>query len=153
MSFPSGNLSLRPVFRSLIAAPVAWEFYSSWGCSGTAVGASGTAIGTGWANTEAIKASNCEIAAKLAQQLPEGWFIPSKDELNEMWEALGSTDINGDGYNNGPEDNCGGFAGDGYWSSKEYDDPSFPWFQSFYDGYRSYGSKYSSRRVRAVRAF
>ena len=46
----------------------------------------------------------------------------------------------------------GGFAGKLYWSSSE-GDASDAWVQDFDDGKQGYASKYSTYRVRAVRAF
>ena len=106
-------------------------------------GATGTAIGTGQANTTAIVtiqgAGN--YAAQLCNDLTEGgyndWFLPSKDELNKLY-------INRVGV--------GGFADNYYWSSSEYD-ADFAWYQLFYLGYQSFINKHLYLRVRAVRAF
>jgi len=52
-----------------------------------------------------------------------------------------------------PEDrSLYGFADTYYWSSSEYLAHN-AWFQGFYDGIQNYFSKYSTYRVRAVRAF
>jgi hypothetical protein len=77
--------------HGLIAAPVdqgiAW-----WGDTGTSItGATGTAIGTGQANTTAILASSGSdsIAARLCDHYEnEGftdWYLPSKDELDSLY--------------------------------------------------------------------
>ena len=108
-------------------------------------GATGTAIGTGSANIEAIVTSQGDgsYAAQLCRDLTEGgysdWFLPSKDELNLMYINL---------YQQG----IGGFAEDYYWSSSE-DDANLAWAQSFNDGDQGDGGKAIAFRVRAVRAF
>lgn len=83
----------------------------------------------------------------------DDWFMPSMDQLVLMWENLGSTDLNGNGYNDGPNDNCGGFASEVYASSTL--DASFAiGTQSldFSSGATGNGFAYEYR-VRAVRAF
>jgi len=69
---------------------------ADWGCSATLTGASGTAIGTGSANTAAIIASNTLVACTSAGILgtfaaeetqfdgPD-WYLPSKDEVTLLW--------------------------------------------------------------------
>lgn len=63
---------------------------ATWGCSGTASGATGTAIGTGAANTQTIMASNCatgsaaEYVSNLSLNGFDDWFLPSVDEFNEI---------------------------------------------------------------------
>ena len=65
-----------------------------WGCSGTLIGASGTAIGTGASNTAAIVAgcTTPDTFAKICDDLVlngySDWFLPSKLELNQMYLNL-----------------------------------------------------------------
>jgi hypothetical protein len=112
----------------------------------TTTGATGTAIGTGLSNTNAIIASQgataTSYAAGLARAYAGGgytdWYLPSKDELNKLY--LNKTAI-------------GGFANYGYWSSTEYDYGN-AWFQYFYNGFQNYGyPKDVTFYVRAIRAF
>ena len=62
-----------------------------WGCTGTFItDASYTTIGTGLTNTNSIVNQCGETgAAKLCYDLVEGgysdWYLPSKDELNQLW--------------------------------------------------------------------
>ena len=78
----------------------------------TTTGATATAIGTGAANTQAIVASQGagSYAAELCADLTLGgysdWFLPSEDELNQMYVNL-------------KEQGRGGFASAWYWSSSE----------------------------------
>ena len=144
----------------LEVAPASTEWTSNvWGGFGTTVtGADGTAIGTGAQNTIDIVtqfggqepyASKTDYAAKLCSDLESGgyddWFLPSKDELDAIWDNLVD---DGTGANSG----VGGFAGVSYWSSSEinrYD----AWYQAFNRGGQGSGNKSHDRRVRAVRAF
>ena len=134
----------------LIAAPTD-QGTSKWGCYGTLIsGADGTAIGTGSQNTADILAgcSETNIAAYLCDTLTLGgyndWFLPSKDELNKLYENIGQGNALGLG-------NVGGFANPNYWSSTENDFIS-AWFQYFSSGLQYSNYKYGFY-VRAVRAF
>ena len=74
-------------------------------------------------------------AKEACEALGEGWRLPTKNELNEIYK-----------------NRVGGFANYGYWSSTEYDNYG-AWVQNF-----SNGSQYSLYKfydyfnVRAVRA-
>jgi hypothetical protein len=112
--------------------------------SNTLVGTTGTAIGTGQANTTAIVGQDgCTSgAAWLCNDLTEGgysdWYLPSKDELNKLY--LNQVAI-------------GGFADYAYWSSSEFD-AGTAWAQYFGSGdHQDDYPKYVDLRVRAVRAF
>ena len=136
-----------PIWRYLEAALSNQSTSTEWGCYGTSIpGADGTAVGTGEQNTIDIQAAGCAtagIAADICANLSLGgyndWFLPSKDELNLMYENLKLFGV-------------GGFAGGGYWSSSEYGADSARG-QDFYNGSQyNYGKDYY-KRVRAVRAF
>jgi hypothetical protein len=69
---------------------------SDWGCTNSTTGASGTIIGTGFANTAAILAdittNACTstapvlmFAAQLTKISDQNWYLPSKDEMNLLW--------------------------------------------------------------------
>jgi hypothetical protein len=72
------------------------------------------------------------------------WYLPSKEELNLMYNNLHVADK-------------GGFASAFYWSSSEYSDKlygtDFAWAQDFSFGGQDIPSKRGALRVRAVRAF
>ena len=76
--------------HGLIAATSNQSTGAPWGCGGTLIGTS-TAIGSGQANTTAIVngCSTAGIAARLCDDLDlngyTDWFLPSKDELNQMY--------------------------------------------------------------------
>ncbi|NCB71796.1 MAG: DUF1566 domain-containing protein, partial [Clostridia bacterium] len=140
----------------LEAAPESNEFSNKvWGGYETTIG-TGTAIGTGESNTEKIvaKVGNAEpygkktdYAAKLCADLVvtkdgvvyDDWFLPSKDELNQM-------------YLNLSENKLGGFSGAAYWSSSEYRADG-AWNQDFGHGSQNDHLRYNDYRVRPVRAF
>ncbi len=113
---------------------------ASWGCANLLI-PTGTAIGTGQSNTDAIIA-NCKgtSAAKLAANYTwpngqKGGFLPSLEELNELHKY---------------KDVVGSFAIDSYWSSSE-DYRNSVWIPIL--NIQHNPSKYNSRLVRAVRAF
>jgi hypothetical protein len=144
-------------FHGLIAAPIDQSSGAEWGCYGTNIaGADGTAIGTGAQNTIDIVNANCSpyfsgnlIAAYICSNLTIGtysdWFLPSKDELNEMYSNIGQGNALGLG-------NIGGFASNGYWSSTE-SDKNAARRQVFGNGYQTGSYKVNLYYVRAVRAF
>ena len=101
-------------------------------------------MGTGAANTAAIVAGCAEAntAAKIADAYAlngyTDWYLPSKDELNLLYQQ---------------KTVVGGFAFNYYWSSSE-DSSDDAWLQYFYNGLQYYsGNKGSTLPVRAVRAF
>ncbi|MDG1159559.1 MAG: DUF1566 domain-containing protein, partial [Flavobacteriales bacterium] len=76
------------------------------------------------------------------------WYLPSKYELNLMYQNIGQGNALGLG-------NVGGFASYFYWSSTEEADFAYAWVQDFeYYGTQGPFSKSSATPyVRAVRAF
>ncbi len=135
----------------LVAAMEDLSSTYEWGCDGTDIsGADGTFIGTGYQNTLDIVAgcSETPIAASLALAFEsEGysdWYLPSKDELVEMYNTIGY---------GGLEVNIGGFENGWYWSSSENDNNS-AWGVTLDNGSTNYFiSKGSTLYVRVIRAF
>jgi hypothetical protein len=129
------------------ASPTTLE--KDWGKIGTEVTGTGTAIGTGANNTALIVAKLNEVpaasdkAAQFCDALIEGgyddWFLPSKDELNEM-------------YNNLHLHGVGDFANLRYSSSSEADANNHS-TQIFTDGSQNDNGKNIILRFRAARAF
>ncbi len=118
---------------------------AQWGCQGTTIGGTVTGIGTGASNTAKI-VSGCSqsgIAARICNDLVlngySDWFLPSKDELNLMYQNL---KLNG----------IGGFTENLYWSSSEHSSLS-SWRQSFSSGGQNSSNKSNHLSIRAVRAF
>jgi hypothetical protein len=129
----------------LVCAPTDQSTGAEWGCYGTAIGETSTAVGTGAENTAKIVAgcSTAGIAARICTDLVvngyNDWFLPSKDELNLMYQNLKVAGI-------------GGFASDAYWTSSEYSaNPA--WTQYFFNGNQYGYTKDFALYVRAVRAF
>jgi len=152
--------------HGLEAAPVDQIRGAEWGCYGMRISGGGDkVVGTGAQNTAEIMAG-CKknhIAARVADAYTlngyNDWFLPSQDELNEMWLKLADSD--GDGRNRGPKDsnNLGGFTVNSYWSSSEVGG-NVAWVQAFLTGSQvgvTKNNKESDRgqkyRVRAIRAF
>ena len=101
----------------------------------------GAAKGTGARNTRAMVGTCAGGAANMAASYNGGgksdWFLPSKDELNQLY--LARTTV-------------GGFVEDYYWSSTEYSSYN-AWFQYFGDGSQGNFGKDTTFYVRPVRAF
>lgn len=124
-----------------------------WGGTGMLIGGTSSAVGTGETNTNAIVTAlgshgGVPYATKLCYDLElngyTDWFLPSKDELNLMYENLDLYDL-------------GNFEPFVYWSSTEYD-ANNAWVQAFGDdsgGMQSYAGKDNTALflVRAVRSF
>ncbi|HEY9450914.1 MAG TPA: beta-L-arabinofuranosidase domain-containing protein [Gemmatimonadaceae bacterium] len=142
----------RDGWRYLEAAPFDQSLGARWGCFRRAIpGAAGTAIGTGLQNTKDMLAACAESgsAADLCAQLSVsgvgGWFLPSMDELAELYRNLKANGI-GDFRDAGMVDNCQ------YWASTQ-NDADMAGHIDFADNGRRHGDdKDFPRRVRAIRA-
>ena len=111
-----------------------------------AIGANarGTAVGSGYKNTEAMVAQNSTAnragTITRAYRGPNNlsdWYLPSKDELNQLYTQKAKV---------------GGFSAGWYWSSSE-SWTSFARAQRFSDGTQGESTKNSTFNVRPVRAF
>ena len=131
--------------RYFEAAPSADETKAKW-CSAKetfCIGIAGTAIGTGESNTTTADATCTSGAIQIASDYTNNglsdWFLPSKDELNEMYVSRNS---------------LGGFSNGLYWSSSENVATFGMWHQDFSNG-NQYFSNYPTLTyyVRPVRAF
>ncbi len=129
--------------HGLEAAPVDQSAAIQWGCNGTSVGASGTAVGTGKANTAAINAAcgagtAAQVAASYSLNGFTDWYLPSQGELGLLYQL---------------QSVVGGFANSIYWSSSEGGNDS-AWYQIFgYGGQGSFYFKSYALAVRAIRSF
>ena len=125
--------------RGLEAATADQDTGTPWGCFPVDVtGATDTGIGTGGSNTQAILDANCSgSAAMAAAAVGPGWFLPSQDELNELFNQRAIV---------------GGFTDDFYWSSSQSSALNAQG-QFFSVGSVFPLNKTNSLRVRAVRAF
>jgi TolB-like protein len=140
-------------WRYLEAAPSETEFTAQWGGAyeGSGVSGTGTAIGTGKRNTQLIveylrRISESGRAAQRCDSLVmdsyNDWLLPSKDELNLMYQNLKRREL-------------GEFSPDSlYWSSSEFEsDSELVGAQGFGDGTQYGNYKVNTHSVRAVRAF
>jgi len=134
--------------HGLIAAPLD-QGQAEWGCQSTRInGADGLEIGAGLQNTIDI-ISGCateNIAARICYDLVlngyDDWFLPSKDELNQLFLQ---------------KEKVGGFATDvtaPYWSSTERETSEAAWRQTFADYFeQTLYDKCNVYNVRAIRRF
>lgn len=133
--------------HGLEAAPDDQSAGVRW-CDWTPIsGADGTAVGSGEENTADVL-SGCAIrpiAASIAADYmgptgtTTGWFLPSKDELDLLYQHQAT---------------IGGFADERYWSSSEEDRfDHLAWVQNFSNGSQGGDNKNTLHRVRAVRRF
>jgi TolB-like protein len=143
-------------WRYLEAAPVEAEFRAIFSVSGSLspYGRMEDSIGSGKNNTKLIVekskqiAGEWETAARITDELVlngfDDWFIPSIDELNQM-------------YGNLKRKNLGDFNNGRYWSSTDfgyYTDPqSGVKVQNFEDGNITYAGRHNNYYVRPIRQF
>jgi hypothetical protein len=139
--------------------------FTEWGCYGTNLnGADGRAIGTGSQNTFDIvngcseSGTAAELCANLTYEGYSDWFLPSIDELNEMYLTIGpSSPLGNIGRFTSYETEIGPPPGAFYWSSTE---------SEAVNGYGAYSivftpnylhngteNKMLKRSVKAIRAF
>jgi hypothetical protein len=138
-------------WRYMEAAPASTETTAQWGGYGSVLGVTDTAIGSGKANTETLvnwlnlngeSGRAAQVCAALETGGYSDWFLPSSEELDEM-------------YINMKAKGLGGFANDQiYWSSSERDaNYSNGWYMYSSGGYVSAPIKTASNLVRAIREF
>lgn len=143
-SVSGGTIFYTAVTFSLAAATTDYLIPLYWGCYKKGIVGTETGIRSGWSNSELIFSGctgNTMIAADVCLNLTSnggGWFLPSKDELNEMYlqkDIIGNFSI----YDN-------------YWSSSQ-STPETAWIQFFKDGTQSdKGDKDQLYRVRPIKA-
>jgi hypothetical protein len=137
-------------WRYLEAAPVETEFTAPWGASGRDVAGTGPAVAKGKGNTQLIVEYLGQLgergrAAQLCESLDfdgyKDWFLPSKDELNLMYQNLKRKGL-------------GDFSDAWYLSSSQINTGK-AWVQRFSEGIwdGSNENKNYSGSVRAVRSF
>ena len=135
-------------WRYLEAAPESTEWVAEWGDYGTLIGGDAqlTDIGDGQAATDAVVAhmqdksitgTAAQLCAGLSHSEYSDWFLPSRDELNQMYLQRGA---------------IGGFASAYYWSSSEVNVEGARG-QHFDHGGLPDFYKYLEYRVRGARAF
>ena len=142
-TFTSTGSACGATCKYLEAAPSDHSSVVAW-CSSTSdlLGVTATGIGSGFANTITAD-STCtsgafQVAADYTNNSKTDWFLPSKDELNQLYQQ---------------KTTVGGFStADYYWSSSEFD-ASVAWIQFFYVGTQSSYTKSTTYFVRPVRVF
>lgn len=147
--------------HGLIAAPED-QGRAEWGClKNNRVNNTSMELGTGRDNTIAIvdfhdnhfkdyygsreecPFSDGTVAAKIAYELDlngfDDWYLPSKDELNILFDN---------------KEAIGGFADADYWSSSEGNGSWSAWFRRFYgSSNQGHGHKDVRHMIRAIRTF
>ena len=88
------------------------------------------------ATRDFVEKMTWEAAKKACADLGDGWRLPTKEELNEM-------------YRN--KDKLGAFTLDNYWSSSENTN-YYAWSQDFSSGIQNSNSKLNPNLVRAIKA-
>lgn len=119
-----------------------------WGCQGTLIleGATPEAIGQGIINTATIVATcaTSGIAARLADELVlngfSDWFLPSLDELLEVYANLASAGL-------------GSFANQSYWSSTQADATQAFTVDMNNGNANEHNKSQANRHTRAMRRF
>jgi hypothetical protein len=130
--------------HGLISSTSNQSLGTEWGCFGIAINGTSTSVGSGQYNTTQI-VNNCStagIAARICSDLVlngyDDWFLPSKDELELMYNQRNI---------------IGGLGNNYYWSSSEYN-YKFAWGKVFGENRWSNDYKHATYyMVRAIRAF
>jgi hypothetical protein len=126
------------------------NFTAEWGAYGYNVAGTGLSIGSGKQNTQLIVAAlnitgetgrAAQICANLNVNGFNDWFLPSQDELNQLYLRKSVVDMVG--Y-------------DRYWSSSQYNVGNgtvYAWGQYFYNGEQYNNPKTNTYSVRPIRSF
>jgi len=127
----------------IICAPIEGQTTADWGPYTDVPGADSPT--DGYQNTlDLIAYTQDHPAANFCSNLTIGgfsdWYLPSKDELNLLYQNRSALEAAG----------AGAFDDSYYWSSTEYS-TFYAWHQSFYSGYQFNYYKDSTYCVRAVR--
>jgi len=134
-------------WRYLEVAPSSSELLMIWTESNIPVPMTLTEVGTGKVNTFEIvqllgergKAAHFCMNLSIPGYGYTDWFLPSRDELNQMYLIL-------------KKKNIGELKNAVYWSSSQHSN-SEAWYQNFANGDQYFGFKNDVYMVRAVRAF
>jgi hypothetical protein len=136
----------------LEVAPMNWwgsasETTTAWAKAATSVAGTSAAIGSGAENTRLITTAltTNAVAAKIAADLTFGgksdWFLPSTNEVKEIYDALYITGL------------AGGFSARNYWSSTQGATTSQADTYWFGSGLVSPTDKLNSYTLRPIRAY
>ena len=93
---------------------------STWGCTGTEIGGTSTAFGTGDFNTYLI-AMNCNETNGMARTIYDlnlngysDWYLPSKDELNAIFQNYSRLKFIKEGWYFSSSEFTGAYPAEGY---------------------------------------
>ena len=153
----SGRNALVTSIENIDGVYISGSLYGfEWGCYGTSVlGANGQAIGTGYQNTMDIVNQGCATvnggitAAQAALDTEingySDWYLPSIDELVEMYYTIGP---------GGPYGDIDGFDNDYSWCWSSTEASNYDaWDVSFYNGGIDDFYKQGQDFVRVIRSF
>lgn len=161
--FPCGP-TLEDMCTTLEVAPPSGQTGLIWSPDWNGIaGANGVGIGTGWQNTLDILASTkgnpvLSAAAYADAYVFDGkddWYLPSKDELNELCKKFSNdrSDVAPEiSKCRGSRAPMNGFSTANYWSSTQ-DANNNAWSQHFTSGDQYAYYKLNAGYVRPVRAF
>lgn len=132
---------------------------TAFGCAGTAPIVAIAAVGGGFANSDELALSPCgpNSAAASAYNFTlggvNGWYLPSKDELNELCKFANNQTTGDTSKACAAGDSLrSDFAPTFYWSSTQ-DGNDFAWYQNFVTGQQVRYGKPATAVVRPIRAF
>ena len=117
-----------------------------WGCQGVNIAGTVNTIGAGIANTASIVAgcATAGIAARLANDLVlnsfSDWFLPSLEELTEVYTNLASAGL-------------GSFVNQSYWSSTQVDAAQAYTVDMNNGNANQHNKSQTNRHTRAMRRF
>jgi len=163
---PTLNLTCSYLEAAPASGVNSWvDTVTAWsGVINSAIGTTSSSIGSGYKNTLAmINQSSTTPRAGTISQAYRGpnnltdWYLPSKDELNQMckWQrgvawTSDATVCTGGAINTGL--GAAGFVANAYWSSSEFN-ATDAWFQYSAGSQGATNKNYVTAYVRPVRAF
>jgi hypothetical protein len=127
----------------------------SWSYPSAMVSGTSIEIGAGRKNTSLILATNgtapaaamCDTySTTVGSDVFDDWFLPSKDEHNELYKYWQQNDVPGWGSNNE-------YGVVMYWTSSQGSNSSRAWAQHITDGNQEEWDQSEAECVRAIRAF
>ena len=162
-NFTSTGSDCGAACKYLEAAPSDHSSKVAW-CSDTSnlLSVTATGIGSGMSNTtkadQTCTSGAIQVAADYNNNNKTAWFLPSRDDLNELCKIYSNGRTDTTVYSDS-QDGCtgnrspiGGYS-DGAYASSSESYASYAWWQNFGWGYRSYWYKDYTFYVRPVRAF
>ncbi len=137
-------------WRYLEVASVDYGTPLEWGCDGTNIAGTSTALGTGQTNTNLIiqNCSSINIAARACDNAVingySDWYLPSRDDFNLIYQNLNPLGIGNFINSNGNQWNR-------YWTSSQIG--AYAYAQDFTPYYQQITQKVNQNKVRPIRQF